>query len=484
MSQRLTYWSAIVLVLAAARGATAAPIPVEPGFWSEPAFRARVLEHVGINTRVEPEATPGEQVALDRARPYLEDSNTVAKARSYLERIANGATKVQIPRPPQPGAPAGIKPGSDSVSASGPVVAFTVAGIAYQQNDWPGAAYWCQRALDGFPAFLRAHRMLGIVCVRTNGFEQAIAPLTRVVELGGADGLTYGLLAHACANTDRITQAETAFRTAMLLQPTVLDWQLGLVRCLFRLQKYEEASILCGELLRRDPDRVDYRLLQANAWIGLNQPLRAAETYELLDLAGQASSGLLNTLGDIYVNEELPDLAADAYLRALAADTAGEPGRFVRHAEVLAMRGAPGDATRVIAALRQHFGSALAGDELKRTLKLEARLLASRGTGGDAQAALLDEIVRLDPLDGEALILLAQHHAATGNVARAEFLFEQASAVEKYEADARLKYGQFLVRNARYPEALPLLKRAHELRPREEVARYIEQVERAARLRD
>jgi hypothetical protein len=39
------------------------------------------------------------------------------------------------------------------------------------------------------------------------------------------------------------------------------------------------------------------------------------------------------------------------------------------------------------------------------------------------------------------------------------------------------------VRNARYADALPLLKRAQELRPREDVARYQEQVERMARMK-
>jgi hypothetical protein len=40
------------------------------------------------------------------------------------------------------------------------------------------------------------------------------------------------------------------------------------------------------------------------------------------------------------------------------------------------------------------------------------------------------------------------------------------------------------VRNGKYQEALPLLKRAQELKPREDVQRYTEQVERAARMRN
>jgi len=113
-------------------------------------------------------------------------------------------------------------------------------------------------------------------------------------------------------------------------------------------------------------------------------------------------------------------------------------------------------------------------------LKLEARLAAARNEVGDEQARILEEIVKLDPLDGETLILLGQHYAAT-NVEKAVFYFERAEGVEKTEADARLRHAQVLVRNGKYQEALPLLKRALELKPREDVQHYAEQVERAAR---
>ena len=64
------------------------------------------------------------------------------------------------------------------------------------------------------------------------------------------------------------------------------------------------------------------------------------------------------------------------------------------------------------------------------------------------------------------------------------FYSEGAEALESSEADARLRHAQLLVRNGNYQEALPLLKRTLELKPREAVQRYTEQVERAARLRN
>lgn len=178
------------------------------------------------------------------------------------------------------------------------------------------------------------------------------------------------------------------------------------------------------------------------------------------------------------------DLAAETYLRALAKDTGAKPDRYIRNAEVLGQRGASADAVRIVEAIRRSFGERLSTDERKRVLKLEARIAAATGRAGAEQIKLLAEIVTLDPLDGEALILLGQSYATAGDVEKACFNFETAARIDKYEAEAKLRHGQCLVRNARYQEALPLLKRAQELKPRDDVARYLEQVERIARTRN
>jgi tetratricopeptide (TPR) repeat protein len=92
----------------------------------------------------------------------------------------------------------------------------------------------------------------------------------------------------------------------------------------------------------------------------------------------------------------------------------------------------------------------------------------------------LEEVVSLDPLDGEALIMLGQFYSPA-NAEKAIFYYERAEGIEKYEAEARLRHGQILVKGGKYQDALPLLKRAQELKPRDDLQRYIEQVERAAR---
>ena len=52
--------------------------------------------------------------------------------------------------------------------------------------------------------------------------------LVKVVELGGADALTYGLLGYAHAGNDRPVAGESAYRMAILLDPATGPALVGL----------------------------------------------------------------------------------------------------------------------------------------------------------------------------------------------------------------------------------------------------------------
>ncbi|MBZ0254926.1 tetratricopeptide repeat protein, partial [bacterium] len=116
----------------------------------------------------------------------------------------------------------------------------------------------------------------------------------------------------------------------------------------------------------------------------------------------------------------------------------------------------------------------------KDILKLRARLAVADGTA-EEEVKVLEEIVKLDPLDGEALILLGQNCNRNGQPEKAIFYYERAANIEEFEADAKVRHAQLLVSQGKYAEALPLLRRAQLVNPRENIQEYLEQVERVAK---
>ena len=414
-------------------------------FWRDPTFQNSFMGSYGMRAEIEPQITVVEKKVMEKVIKLMSSGESTAEVVSLLEKNTN--------------------------DASSAVFDFTLANIHFQEDRLTNALTCYAAAIAKFPSFQRAYKNKGLVLIRLGEFDAALEPLSKCIELGENDGLTYGYVS-----------AESAYRLAMMLQPKTLDWKLGLCRALFRQQKYGEAIAMCDELLRREPGKPDYLLLQANAYLGLKQPMKAAEIYEVLDLSGAAPVAALHTLGDIYVNEGYAEQAADAYGRAMAREETPDIARrsATRRCSSAARPIRP---SGLLKKIKDRAGTGLGDDLRKRMLKLEARLVAARNEASDEQAKILEEIVKLDPLDGEALILLAMHHAAS-DVEKAIFYYERAQGIEKFEGDARLRHGQLLVRNGRYQEALPLLKRAQELNPRDDVQNYIEQVERAARARN
>lgn len=421
--------------------------------WNDPSFKKRFTESYIAATEIEPRVTSIEREQMQKVLNLI-SSNEMDKAVSMLKRFQNKEANA--------------------------LYDFTLANIYFQQEKYDQAAQNYEIALEKYPKFRRAWRNIGLIHVRKGDFAKALPALTRVVELGGVDSLTYGLLGFAYSSAGNYLAAETAYRMAILVDSKNIDWKMGLARSLFKQQRFAEAVALCGRLITENPDSADLWLLQANAYIGLNQPMKAAQNYEFVDSLKASTVESLLMLGDIYINQELYEMAVNSYLRAIKKDSSKSLQRVVRAAKVLAARSAFKETERLIINIKELDPSLLNKELRKDMLKLQARIAVSNGEG-KKQVKILKEIVSLDPLDGEALILLGQHCEREQNIEQAIFYYERAASIDKYEADAKIRYGQLLVKQAKYDDALPLLRRAQQINPRDNVAEYIEQVERASK---
>ncbi|MFO8014775.1 MAG: tetratricopeptide repeat protein [Phycisphaerae bacterium] len=487
--------------------------------WNDPRFQRRFTQSYIAETEIEPRITLDERKDLQKVLALHEEDKQEEAAR-LLEK--------------------------ERGEAASAVFDYTLGNIYFETDRLEKAAQAYEVAVDKYPKFRRAWRNLGLVYIRLGAFDKALPALTRTIELGGGDAITYGLLGYAYSMLEQNLPAESAYRMAIVLDPKTMDWRMGLARSFFKQERFAEAVSLCKSLIAKEPKRTDLWLLQANAYIGLEKPMRAAENFELVDRLGGATAGSLNTLGDIYINEEIYDLAVSYYVRAMKKDPEKGADRAIRAAKVLTARSAH-DATRtLIRHIEDVFSDRLTEDDRVDLLRLQARLAVAEGKG-DEEVRVLEEIVELDPLDGEALILLGQHYTkvyaeakdeaqaakamaeakraeaeeaaekakkagdpdaaearglaekaetaaaeaeketegaearAAEGLAQAVFFFERAERLEKHEADALVRHAQLLVKDGKYNDALPLLRRAQQVKPRENVEEYLDQVKRIAK---
>ena len=313
--------------------------------------------------------------------------------------------------------------------------------------------------------------------VRQQNWPEAVAALGRAVSLGANDGPSYGLYGNALLSAGKSVGAESAFRTALMFQPDLLDWKMGLLQCLLKQQKASEAAALCDELIRENPQRTEFISLQSEALLAMKDTARAAENLEILARGGQAKPEDLQRLGDIYLVAKDTALATSAYLRAL--DTgAVDAAKVIAQAENLSALNDLDGALKLSTQARAK--QKLTPDHEARLLKVEARIAVSTGRAGDS-VQLLTRVVELNPLDGGALMLLGQHYTETKDDVKATAYYERAAKLPDFEADANLRLAQLHVGGGRLADALPLLKRSNEIKPRDSVSRLIGDIERALR---
>jgi tetratricopeptide (TPR) repeat protein len=429
---------------------------VPESYWKSEEFQKRFLNTYGSNKEIEPEI-PDEQIEIMQAVQEL-----------MAEKLDSAATELELLLQDDP---------DNELSAQ---FDFILANLFFQTDKNEKAAKWYNSAVGKFPKFRRAWKNLGLVYAKSGQMRKSIKPFTEAIALGENDALTYGLLGTALLQQEDYLSAESAYRTALLFEPETLDYKLGLAQAILRQQKFGEAVALTGELIAKHPEKADFWMMQANAYLGLEQPMKAAENFEILDRMGKATPESLNLLGDIYATLENMGMAANAYARALKADESGKPDPALRAARILAGRAAYSEAKLLISEIKKVAADRLSPEQKKDLLKTESRIALAEGADEEA-AKVLQEVVEMDPLDGDALLLLGQHYQRYDEPEKAQMYYERAADLEKFEADASVRLGQLFVSLKKYSEALTHLRRAQEIKPRDNVGQFLEKVERMAK---
>ena len=442
--------TALILAAGITANSLVAQSNISNQLWSDPTFVKEFLGSYGFLAGAEPPISDEEKESLRNLIDLIKASPNAAIQ----------ALEPQI---------------TDTSSAA---FDFILANLYFQSGNLAKAERYYRNAVVKFPDFRRAYKNLGLVQVQQGNFDQAVKTISKAMELGEVDGRSYGLLGYGYLTQEKYYPAETAYRQAILMQPEVTDWKVGLARTLLETQRYADAIALFDTLLLEAPNKTDYWMLQGNAYLGKGDSMAAAKNLEVVRRMGGADISTLTLLGDIYMNNSNSDLALDAYLAATEVATAEDSKALLRAASLLTRSGDYEQAKAMIPGIRNQIN--LAEDEELDLLTLEAKIARAEGDN-EAAVELLSKIVERDSLNGDALIELANFYADQDDMAKAITRYEQAEKIEAFEREALVAHAQARVRSGQYKEALPLLRRALQLRSDNNLEDYAQRVERAAR---
>lgn len=446
----MKFLTSIALLLVAApvaRAQEAEPLPLSKDYWKDESFLKSFNGSYRIEARIEPTVSSEERGLLVKVQEEMKQGDRA-------------------------GALALVK--GSSLLAKSAALQFNLGNLQFEEGDLKesGAAY--EKALELYPSFRRAHRNLAMVLMREEKTDEAMSHLLEALRLGDQDGQTYGLLAYARMGEGKWASALQAYRNALLVQPDSLEWKAGLAQCLQHLEQDLEAVGLLDEVITARPTDAGYAKLQASLLMSLSRNGEAVKVLELPRRLQTLDADGLLLLAELHLRGGRVSLARAVINEAFARETAPPTSRVIdtlRSAVNLQEWGLGRD---LIAKAKE-----LAGEEVPPTFaaaldREQARIDLGSGEAVEEGVAALRELIKADPTDGQALLILGRHLVKTEAVAEAEMLFERATRVDGVAYEAWYELASLLTAQRRFAPAIEAADQALALRHSEELETFRE----------
>lgn len=419
-----------------------------------PAFRRRFMASHGVNEAIEPKLTTADRPLQEAIMPLIRDN-----PRQAIQRIEEA-----------------LKPDTN------PAFLNILGNLYYQVNDYTNSERYLRRALEQFPSLRRAWRTLALGYVQRDMISESIEPLLKVIEFGGGDAQSYGLLAYAYLNAQKYESALAAYRMARMFDPDSFDFRRGQAMCLLQTNQNHSAIALFDELIAEKPEEPSFWGAQANAFLNTEQTDKAIANLQMMADSGKSNWESLIMLGDLYLNKSIPKLALESYTKAFRQHAPNNLSQTVRPLTYLVNRKHFEEAQAYYKLLQPDLKENLTQEIKTQVNTALARIEMSIGNPEKA-LAILTATIEENPLDGASLMLLGEYHLDSAEYEEAEYFFERATSVRDFESEAYIALGRLEVQRGNLKSALIPLRKAQQLKNTPNLQHYVESIERALDLR-
>ena len=423
----------------------AEPLPLSKAYWKDDAFLKSFNGSYRINARIEPAVSTAERGLLVSIQPLMASG----KRKEALQKLT-----------------------SSSLIKTSAAVAFNAGNIQFELGKLDSAINYYERSLNIFPTFRRAHRNLGFAYARSDKWEKVMPALEQAIKLGDQDGSTYGQLAYGRMQNDQFASALQAYRLAQVTQPESVDWKAGVAQCLQHLQRNEEALALIEEVIQARPTEISYYLLQASIYIAVDRSDDAMTNLELVRRMGELDAENHLWLAHLHLRSGSSMLARPVMMEALKMEKKAPLSAALNVLEYTAQLQDWKLGREFADAVNKAWPDTKDAKLSSKQKRLGALIDIDSGENPKRGAQVLQELIKSDPLDAPALILLAQYRTKEKRFQEAEMLLQQAARVEGSEYDSHLCLAKLYVSQARYKDALEELDLVIDIRASDSIQTY------------
>ncbi len=413
-------------------------------------YRKKFLASYGINPAIEPKLSEKDRPLQEKVLPHI--GNNPQKAIEIIESTIESDTN--------------------------PAFLNVLGNLYYQIQDYTQSEKYLIQSLKKFPSLRRSWRTLALCYVQQDKLEKAIKPLLKVIELGGGDAQSYGLLAYSYLNGEKFESALSAYRMARMFEPDSFDFKRGQALCLLNTNQSKSAIALFDELIQDEPNEPSFWTAQASAYLEMNQTDKAIANLQILHDLEMSDWKSLNLLGDLFLKKTLPELATKYYTLALDYGNQQNTNQLLRPLNNLLSQNYFKQANALMKSINAVTGNkTLLGKSIDYQF-MKAKIELNTGSA-EVALNILEKIISKDPLDGKSLLLLGQYHLDEKEFQKAEFYIERATHIKNYKVQALIALGQLKVAEGKLAAAIPFLDKAMLLKPSRNLELFIRSIKDA-----
>ncbi|HVU17778.1 MAG TPA: tetratricopeptide repeat protein [Candidatus Didemnitutus sp.] len=343
---------------------------------------------------------------------------------------------------------------TDKASPS-PAFEFMLGNAYYSANKNDKAEVHFRNAVKKYPTFVRAWDNLGVLYYSKDNFSEAIGCFSQAVALGDHEPTTFGLLGYSLERSDNAVGAEMAYMQALAGDPRNGDWLEGLLRVYVDSRQYGRAESLVKSLIKIRPGEARFWQTYAGILVAENKPLDATIILESAAGSGFAGPAELSLLGELYAAQGLQEEAATTFGKVLAVSPDLGERKLINLAQVLTQQGKLSAADDVL----RRLPDSPADSARVSFLFARSELQMARHQWPQARLGV-QEILRREPLNGNALLTLGRVYLAENDPAQAMLAFESALPISGSTYTASLELANLELRSRHYDKTVTYLEKA------------------------
>ena len=352
-----------------------------------------------------------------------------------------------------------------------PAFSYVLANVYYSQQRYADAENYYKIAIEEFPQFLRAWINLGILYYTQDEYEKAVPCFSKAITLGNQEGQILGLLGQCFLETNNPIAAEAAFMQAMVADPSNKDWIEALFNLYFESQQYTKAETLIKRLIKLNPDDAQNWKVYASILLQQNRDTEAISVLELASQLGITTVEDELLLAGIYAENKLFPEALGVYQSVMSKNPDLGSNYALVYVRALTHEKSYAKAEQVLRSVEMR----LPDDKRVRFLQIKADLQSAQSLDNEA-ADTLEQLLKLDPLNGRALLAIGGILKKQGKIEDATISFDLASRSDESAFQAYVELANIALEQRQFRKGIQLLEAALRVEDHPELQKYLEKI--------